>query len=145
MTLSPSKIFFIGAWKLAKPMMTQWTAAMSALSLVHLKVLCAKLIAIFPHDANAFALHGRIGRQERASSLCALNEVGGFAVPSGNVIKFAVFVVIGKSERHILDLRGRAPLMTDKGRVADDVINVGRDGSPVNLESVALVNICVGF
>ena len=61
-----------------------------------------------------------------------MNEVSGFAVPSGDVIKFAVFVLFGKSERHIFDLRGSAPLMTDERRIADDEVDAGRNGSPVD-------------
>ena len=59
---------------------------------------------IFPHDTDAFALHDRICRQKRARNFGSVNEIGGFAVSSGYVIEFAVFVVVGKSERHILDL-----------------------------------------
>ncbi|MBD3878654.1 MAG: hypothetical protein SR1Q5_03085 [Quinella sp. 1Q5] len=42
---------------------------------------------------------------------------------------FALFGVVEKSKLYIFDLRGRAPFMTNKRRIADDIVDI-RSKSP---------------
>ena len=100
---------------------------------------------ISPQWRDGNALPDRICGDESASRFCVVNEVGGFFEPASHVVKIAITGNARENFCHVRFLRGVLKTLADKGRVADDVVDFGRDGSPVDSERVALVNIGVTF
>ena len=105
----------------------------------------AALEKISPKRRDGNALSDRIGGDESASSFGAVNEVGGFLEPASHEVEIAKSGNVGEDVSHVGLLRGSLKTLADKGRIADDEVNVGNNSSPVKLKSVRLVNVGVTF
>ena len=74
-----------------------------------------------------------------------MNEVGGFLEPASHEVEIAESGNVCEDVSHVGLLRGSLKTLADKGRIADDEVNVGNNSSPVKLKSVRLVNVGVTF
>ena len=81
--------------------------------------MIARVEEIFPKSGDGFALRDRVCADKGGARSRTFHEVGGFLVPSGNVVEIFNF---GEDFLHIGFLRGRLISKTDERRIADNVI-----------------------
>ena len=98
-----------------------------------------------PESGNRIALADRIGRHERGVNIFTGRKVSGFLVPAGNVVEVASVLPAVENGVEVGFLRGVHDTSPDEGRVADDVIDAGRDVLPVDSQRIALVNVGIAF
>ena len=100
---------------------------------------------IRPQRWDSNALRDGVGSDKRASSLRAVNKVSGFFEPARNIIKVAITGNARENFCHVRFLRGVLKTFADERRVANDVIDVGSNGSPIKSKRVTFVNVSVAF
>ncbi|MBR4905165.1 MAG: hypothetical protein IKZ53_10910 [Selenomonadaceae bacterium] len=88
---------------------------------------------INPKRRNGNALSDRIGSDERASNLRAVNEVSGFLEPTRNIIEIAIAGNALENRCHVRFLRGRLKTFADKGRIPYDIVWLRTDILPIEL------------
>ena len=71
-----------------------------------------------------------------------MHKIGGLLEPATNVVKI---FYLRENILHVRFLRGGLISEADKRRVADYVVDFGRDGCPVDFQCVAFANVGVTF
>ena len=99
----------------------------------------------FPKRGDRIPLTNRVRRYKCGAKILAASKVGGFFVPSGNIIKVARVLPAVKNRVDVRFLRGVHDTRPDKRRIAYDVVWFGTNIFPVKLKSVTFMNVRVTF
>ena len=98
------------------------------------------LVKNLPNVGALLALTDRICADEGATNIRALNKICRFSVPRGDIINLAGFRTFRINVAHIGFLFGILSGVTAIRRVADYVIDFGREGLPIDAQGVGFDN-----
>ena len=113
----------------------------SLMNKIHDNALAEK---IFPKRRHGDPLTDRICGDERAGSF-VVNEIGGEFVPRDDVIEVAAPLDARENSIKVGFLFTRTKTPADKRRVADNIINIGREFLPSDAQRIRLMNVGVTF